>query len=138
MRWLMYFPLDILVPCQTGSSFLHCVDPCAGAVEVKSLSGLFADVASALIVLPKEPRRNAKAYGYDCAAQQALRDAAGQGGRAIAGDGADDHSQQAVAPDDLAIHDGDAEDDAVSQSGRNDFECVDLVQILVAEEREQE
>ena len=57
---------------------------------MKSLSGLFADVASALIVLPEEPRRHAKAYGYDCAAQQGLRDAAGQAGRAIAGDGADD------------------------------------------------
>jgi hypothetical protein len=35
---------------------------------VNSLSGLFADAAPALIVLPEEPRRHAEAYGYDCCA----------------------------------------------------------------------
>ena len=64
-----------------------------------------------------------------------MGDHAGKAGRGVAANGAGDHGQQAVAPNDLAVHYKDNKSDTVSQSGGDHFEGIDLMQVAVAEER---
>src|SRR5208282_2319370 len=88
-------------------------------------------------IAPEEPSGHGKADKDNQAAEKRLRDLAGEAGRDVAADGACDHSQQAIAPDDLAFGHKNDKGDAVGQGSGDHFEGVYLVEVAVAEEREQ-
>ena len=46
-------------------------------------------------------------------------------------------AKQAIAPHHLPVEDEDDEGDSVGHGCRHNFECIDFVQILIAEEGEQ-
>ncbi len=48
-----------------------------------------------------------------------------------------EHGQQAIAPDDLSADDEDEEGDSVGQGAGDDFEGIDFIEVLEAEEGEQ-
>src|SRR5208283_5017349 len=69
--------------------------------------------------------------------EDGLGNHASKAGGGVSADGAGDHSEQTIAPNDLAIDHEDDEGNTVGQRGGDYFEGVDLVQVLVAEEREE-
>src|ERR1039457_5265189 len=93
--------------------------------------------ACILSIAPKEPGGHGKADKDDKASKNALGNHAGEARRRVAPDSAGDHGQQAITPDDLAIDHKENEGNAVCHCGGNYFESVDLIQVLVAKEREQ-
>src|SRR5579862_10053681 len=92
---------------------------------------------SALTLLPEKPGGHAEADRDDGGAEDGLGNLAGEAGGGVSADRAGDHGEQTVAPYDLAIEDEDQECDSVGHGGGDNLQCVDLVEVLEAEEGEQ-
>src|SRR5579859_275553 len=85
--------------------------------------------------LPEEVCGHAQPDHYDASTQDGLRNLPREARRRISADCACDHGEQAVAPDNLAIDHEKHKRDSVRHCGGDNFERVDLIQVLVAEER---
>src|ERR1700739_1189467 len=86
---------------------------------------------------PEEICRHAQPDCHHSSAQKWLGNFSCQARRGVAADGAGDHGQQAITPNHLAIDHEKHEGYTVSHRGGNDLQRIDLVQILVAEKRQQ-
>src|SRR5580692_7949179 len=89
-----------------------------------------------LSILPEEPSGHGEADEDYEPAQHWLRNAAGEAGGDESADGAGDHGEKAIAPDDLSVENEEDKGDAVGHGSGDDFEGVDLVEVFEAEERE--